>query len=167
MTDQLIPRDVPLQKGRRLLLTFTVTYPLPIDDDLLQDQDEASMDDIEQWLGHGNDEEIFATAVKNYDRQMVELITTLDDSDSPARFETTWERESRLRGDEWQSREWLDEVPPARQVLRPQQCISILTTVTGDAYCERTRGHEGIHTPEAHEAERLDREASTSAGAST
>lgn len=170
MTDQLIRRDVPLEQGRRLLFTFTVSYPVTINEDLTAD-DAVTYSDIEYWLGK-TDEQILKEVAENYDREMVELVVTLDDADSPARFETSWERESRLRGEAWTSRQWVD-VPPARPTLRPGQCITEVVRERNPAdsperifYCERVRGHAGTHTTNRDEAERLDREAASSAGAS-
>jgi hypothetical protein len=124
---QLIRRDLPLQPGRRLRFTFTIAYEVPLDEDLLEGEGSATLEQVEEWLGrHGSEEEIWRAIHQNYDRDIIEHEVTLADvehslSNSPdpgfpypePRFETPWESRERENGlqHEWRSRVWLEEIP--------------------------------------------------------
>ncbi len=118
----LIRRDLPLDQGRKLQFVFTVAFEVTVDEDLLQDQDAASLDDVERWLGgEGRYSDVLYRALaNNNDRNVVEHKVTLDDryvglDEGELRFETTWEQRERERGQmqNWLSRVWLDEIPSA------------------------------------------------------
>ncbi len=135
----LIRRDLPLEPGRKLAFTFTVAFEVTLDEDLLQDQDEASLDDVERWLGgEGRYSDVLYRALaNNNDRNVIEHEVSLTDryegaDDGEVRFETTWEQREREQGQmqNWLSRVWLDEVPSAGALpLGPGSNLPVPTTV--------------------------------------
>ncbi len=121
-TTHLIRRDLPLKPGRRLAFVFTVAFEVTLDEDLLQDQDAASLDDVERWLGgEGRYSDVLYRALaNNNDRNVIEHEVRLDDryegaDEGDLRFETGWEQREREQGQmqNWLSRVWLEEVPSA------------------------------------------------------
>lgn len=132
MIIRLIPRDAPLEPGRKLLFTFTVEAEVPLDEQVLDYEipedyvGEAvlaptTFHDVEQRLDAGkyfSSDQIWRAIRDGYDLRVIEHMVTLADvrdetGDTPARFEAPWEAEERRLGqqDNWRTRVWLDEVP--------------------------------------------------------
>jgi hypothetical protein len=130
----LIRRDLPLEPGRKLVFSFTVSYEVPLDENCLDyvpyDPNDGpsdalaptSLDELEKFYGdtHRSSESIWSALAGNYDRTIVEHEVRLDDRYEGAdvgevRFESTWEAKEREQGTQstWSSRVWLDEVPSA------------------------------------------------------
>lgn len=125
----LIPRDQPLEPRRTLRFTFTISYDVPVDDDLLQGEPAASLQEIEDSLsGVGDDTYgLWRSLHENYDRQVVDhevdladVNKSLEDAPTPGlpyeqRFESKWERDERIQGNAeavwFRSRRWLDAIP--------------------------------------------------------
>jgi hypothetical protein len=139
---RLIPRDLPIEQGRKLMFTFTVAFDLTVDEDLTGDTDPPTLDDIEYWLGgdYRSSEQIFKALAGHQEREIIEHEVSLDDryegaDDGPVRFESTWEAKERERGraGEWpMSRAWLDHVPSAGALpLGPESNPAILAPSAG------------------------------------
>lgn len=109
--ERLLQRDQPLQPGRRLRFSFTLSYVVPLDEDILQGEPSATLEEIEEWFG-GSPEEIWQSIRRNYDLGEVDhTVTLVDVGPEELRFEYPWEAQDR---DSWSlSRVWL-EIPPPR-----------------------------------------------------
>lgn len=117
---QLIPRDLPLESGRRLRFEFLIAYEITLDEDWLPDGPE-SLDEIERGLAgsHPVSEQLYRGVVSWGDRDVVEHSVILADAafsidDGRPRFEAEWERRERHAGqaETWaRSRVWLDAIP--------------------------------------------------------
>lgn len=120
-TTTLIPRDAPIPQGRTLRFTFRVEFEVPVDEDLLDDAHEATLDEIEDWLGAGkhrmDSEAVWRHLAGAYDRNVLEHVVTLAEAyrglEDDVRFEVPWEQRERLAGKQetWRSRRWLDALP--------------------------------------------------------
>jgi hypothetical protein len=116
----LMRRDVPLQPGRRLAIRLTTVYEIALDEDMLQDEPTATVEQIEEWISgtkRGGTSDLAAHLRREgYTFHDVEHTVHLDDVTSGQeewRFELPWEKDARERGETWHRRSYLDPPEPS------------------------------------------------------
>ncbi len=160
MTTFLIPRDLPIDPGRKIVFSFTVAFDVTLDENVLDyrtaegdasDLAPATLDEVEQWMGgvHRSSEQLFMHLAANSSRQVVDHDVRLDDRYEGAdeRFETTWEQRERLEGktSSWASRVWIDEIPSAGALpLGPESNPPVPSSVrASDLTAEEVMSRDG------------------------
>lgn len=120
--EQLLRRDLPLEPGRKIRIEFRVAYEITVDEDLLEGEPNATVDQIEGWLdggGYSTSDRIWMALAGHYDRDVIEHEISLADvyveggRENEPHFETRWQAKEREQGRTgmWSTMVWIDEIP--------------------------------------------------------